>query len=69
MLTALDPWGNEGKQKREDAKEWLTRWARDVLPPARSDLGLRFIGGKGYGDDPFEAVKWWHYDAMHGRGP
>ncbi len=51
-----------------DAMEWLKWSDGDALYPARSELGLRFIGGTAYDDDPVESVKLWHYDAMKGRG-
>ena len=34
-----------------DAMEWLKWSDGDALYPARSDLGLRFIGGTAYDDD------------------
>ena len=63
VVTGRDPVANWA-----DAKEWLKWSDEDALYPARSDLGMRFIGGNGYEDDPVEAMKWWHYDAMKGRG-
>ena len=64
---ALDPWGKHVEQEREEAEKWLARSAEDGLPPARSDLGRRFVGGRGYDGDPVEAVKWCYDAAMWRR--